>query len=661
VVARQKKPLLVPDPHTLRRMKGLLRIPGALPTAPNLVEDTGPLAAPSVPVTTVSTEFEGLSQLDNAVQTGAGVLPSDSNLGVGPTEIFQMVNQVGRITNKLGSPGSSSTFALDFFFGVDFFSQGSDPRIVYDALSGRWFAVYLQFSTIFNSSAVILAVSTTSSPTLFCKYQIGSNVLQDFPTLGLSSDKVAVGYDGYQWDFQTFVGTGYYVLDKAALVNCASSVAVAVAPPDASRNTIQPVQSLGSTNDLYMAMHVGSSATLTLLKVSGVPGLTPVTETATALAITRWLAPPDALQGAESGGTSSQLLDTNDARVLTAAWQNQSLWLAGNEACTPTGDSTARSCLRMIEVRTDTMTVPQDMTYGAADQYYYYPAVRPDSLGNVYVVFTASSAVTFAGVQTTGRLAGDAPNTLQASSLLRAGGGEQTHSSGRTGDYSGAAVDPGAPHTVWVMAEYIQAPDPFLTDGVADWGTYVAQLSFSSAPPPSFTLTLTKAVAGTGTGTVTSQPAGIDCGPGCSVAPFSYASGALVTLTATAASGSVFKGWGGACSGTASTCTVTMNADTQVSARFDLAPPTFTLTVTKAAAGTGTGTVTSQPAGINCGTACSTASAVFDGGTVVTLTAKAAPGSAFKQWSGACTTSPCTVTMNAAKTVTATFNKKGKK
>jgi len=53
---------------------------------------------------------------------------------------------------------------------------------------------------------------------------------------------------------------------------------------------------------------------------------------------------------------------------------------------------------------------------------------------------------------------------------------------------------------------------------------------------------LTVSIAGTGSGTVTSTPAGITCGTSCSA---SYASGSAVTLTATPATGSIFKGWSG--------------------------------------------------------------------------------------------------------------------
>ena len=41
-----------------------------------------------------------------------------------------------------------------------------------------------------------------------------------------------------------------------------------------------------------------------------------------------------------------------------------------------------------------------------------------------------------------------------------------------------------------------------------------------------------------------------------------------LTLTATPDPGSPWLGWGGACSGTARTCTVTMNSDKSVTANF---------------------------------------------------------------------------------------------
>ncbi|MGZ8222758.1 MAG: InlB B-repeat-containing protein [Methylobacter sp.] len=161
-------------------------------------------------------------------------------------------------------------------------------------------------------------------------------------------------------------------------------------------------------------------------------------------------------------------------------------------------------------------------------------------------------------------------------------------------------------------------------------------------------MTLTVAKTGTGTGAITSAPAGIDCGATCSA---SYAWSTPVTLTATPATGSTFNGWSGACTGTAATCTVTLDQAQNVSA--DFAPMQMTLSVAKTGAGTG-GTLTSLQTGIDCGIACS---AVYDWGTVVTLAATPATGSTFNGWSGACTgtATTCTVTLDQSQNVTADF------
>ena len=171
--------------------------------------------------------------------------------------------------------------------------------------------------------------------------------------------------------------------------------------------------------------------------------------------------------------------------------------------------------------------------------------------------------------------------------------------------------------------------------------------AFALAPVP-YTLSVVR--SGTGSGTVTSSPAGINCGATCSA---SYTSGTSVTLTASPVSGSVFSGWSGACSGTQTTCTVSMTASRSVTASFNPTPVPYTLSVTKS--GTGSGSVTSSPAGISCGNTCS---ASFNSGTSVKLTAKASTASVFAGWSGACagTSSSCTVTMSAARSVGALFN-----
>jgi hypothetical protein len=160
-----------------------------------------------------------------------------------------------------------------------------------------------------------------------------------------------------------------------------------------------------------------------------------------------------------------------------------------------------------------------------------------------------------------------------------------------------------------------------------------------------FNLVTTK--TGSGSGTVTSTDGGINCGSTCSKV---YNSGTVVQLNASASAGSIFAGWSG--TGCPSTGSVTMDANKTCTATFSLQTiTTYTLTVAKT--GAGSGTVTSTDGGINCGSTCSK---VYNSGTSVTLNATPATGSVFAGWSGTGCSSTGSITMNANKTCTATFN-----
>lgn len=77
--------------------------------------------------------------------------------------------------------------------------------------------------------------------------------------------------------------------------------------------------------------------------------------------------------------------------------------------------------------------------------------------------------------------------------------------------------------------------------------------------------------------------------------------------------------------------------------------PAYSLTVERS--GSGSGTVTGG--GLSCGTSCSGS---YRRATMATLHAEPGPGSVFTGWSGACSgQGPCTVTMDAGKTVRASF------
>ena len=159
-------------------------------------------------------------------------------------------------------------------------------------------------------------------------------------------------------------------------------------------------------------------------------------------------------------------------------------------------------------------------------------------------------------------------------------------------------------------------------------------------PAPAVTLTVSKR----GSGAVSDQLGYVQCPEACSA---TLLPGTRVALTAEADDGFVFRGWGGACSGSSSTCSVVVASGTAVSATFSRA--TARLTVRKV----GKGTV-STPAGIACGTRCV---APVQVGRAVKLAAHPARGWRFVRWSGACkgTRPTCTLKVTAAATVTAFF------
>ncbi|MCB2380559.1 PQQ-dependent sugar dehydrogenase, partial [Hymenobacter sp. BT635] len=129
--------------------------------------------------------------------------------------------------------------------------------------------------------------------------------------------------------------------------------------------------------------------------------------------------------------------------------------------------------------------------------------------------------------------------------------------------------------------------------------------TFTAAPTTTYTLT-TPVI---GSGTVSKNPNAA-----------SYASGTVVSLTATPAAGFTFAGWSGEATGTANPLAVTMSADKTITATFTAVPAaTFTLTTTSS----GSGTVSKSPD-----------QASYAEGAVVSVTATPAAGFTFAGWSG---------------------------
>jgi hypothetical protein len=92
---------------------------------------------------------------------------------------------------------------------------------------------------------------------------------------------------------------------------------------------------------------------------------------------------------------------------------------------------------------------------------------------------------------------------------------------------------------------------------------------FASFSSTVITATHTLTVTAAGDGAIVSSPSGISCPGTCSA---SFQESATVLLTATAASGSTFTGWSGACAGTGG-CSISLGGDAATTATFTADDP----------------------------------------------------------------------------------------
>jgi hypothetical protein len=116
-------------------------------------------------------------------------------------------------------------------------------------------------------------------------------------------------------------------------------------------------------------------------------------------------------------------------------------------------------------------------------------------------------------------------------------------------------------------------------DSAGTESTYSNEVNKTIPSAQQYSLAITK--SGTGSGTVASSSGGINCGAVCTA---NYNPGSVVTLTAAPAGNSTFSNWsGGGCTGPG-TCSLSINANTTVTANF--AAKTYTITATTGAGGT---------------------------------------------------------------------------
>jgi hypothetical protein len=420
--------------------------------------------------------FEGMNFFD-----GGSYVPSDAQIAAGPNSIIEMINAAVKIWIRSGCcfAGASIPISANEFFNVSANDKLSDPRILFDAISGRYFATIADFTT----SSTLIAVSQTFDPMGVWKvYTFVFSNCPDQPAIGISDDKFIVAANVYQLRCDGgFAGSQYVIINKNDMLRGVTFPNADYSAPDLSRSFLYPIQSLSSSPTLFMiTTQWGLEDALVLYSFNGpvISGTRTEVDT-TSIPIRRTFISPDAVQPA-----STFRIDTVDARVISAVWKNGVLWFGLNtghcEGLIVQGEciGTLRTGFRLMEVDTTSTTVKQDFdVWSTSRDLFGFPALTLDAYNNLGVIFGYSSPTSFPGLLFSGQTADAESNSLNiVPKILQFGrAADQSH---RYGDYFGAAVDPSDPTTLWFAGQYMTNTLDFT---IPVYSTFISRVQM---PPP---------------------------------------------------------------------------------------------------------------------------------------------------------------------------------
>ncbi|GMV35585.1 MAG: hypothetical protein AMXMBFR61_00930 [Fimbriimonadales bacterium] len=442
----------------------------------------------------------GLADIGWDSVSSGSVWPPDPILAVGPNHVLVATNAGFRIYNKSGSQTYSSSFGT-FFSGLAGFTFTSDPRVIYDHDSGRWFLLILGLNNSYYSW-YLLAVSDDSDPNgTWKKYAIDStlnggtstNNMSDYPGMGVSQDALYITANMFNRSTWSFQYVKLRVIPKQQLLDFASSITYSdlwsITNADGSTAfTIQPAQHWGTPQAPFLADVQGSNK-VNVFGVNnplGTPSLTKRSAT-----VTSFSAPPSAVQ---QGG--SVRLDTIDTRTYNSVWRNNSIYFAHT-----IGQSSVAAC-RWYQLNTSnwptSVSVTTSGTVITSGVYQWFPSVAVNQDNTLFMGFCRASSNEYASIYYAYRLASDPPGQMTVPTVIKAGTRYYTGEGGspvRWGDYTGTVVDPQDDRTFWHFNEY-----PHATSS-STWRTWVQQVTLT---PPGDPTTLTVAnVAGQIGATVT--------------------------------------------------------------------------------------------------------------------------------------------------------------
>ena len=471
-------------------------------TPPAAYKQTITLQALPAPI---GTNFEALG-LGTPGFTISGA-PPDTTLAVSPTQIVQWVNSQFAVYNKTGvpqlpSPGflnGNTIWASLPAASLCRTTNRGDPIVQYDRIAQRWILSQFAFNASFTSNSQCIAVSQTSNAmgayNLY-EYSFGAD-LPDYGKMGLWTDAYYLTYNMFNRG-ATFSGGRACAYDKvkmqaglSALQICFNSVNhFSYLPSDMDGPTAPPA----GTPNIHVSWNYYNLPTppYSLELTKFVPNfVTPALSTfndgfggATFSSVNIVLDAQTFGACNDSGGQcvpqagTAQTLDTlGDRQMYRLVYRNFGSYdsLLFTQSVDVSPGSTAN--LRWMEIRQPAANPPvvfQNSTFVPDTTARWMGSAAFDKLGNIGVGYSASSATINPAIRVSGRLKNDPKNFLRTEVTVQAGGGSQTTSLERWGDYSTMQIDPVDECTLWYTTQYIG------TNGTFNWRTRIASFKFNN-------------------------------------------------------------------------------------------------------------------------------------------------------------------------------------
>jgi len=472
----------------------------------------------------------GLNYTGSSYLLNSQALPPDPNGVIGPGRFMEFINGSVAVYNRTNGASVQRKSDLKFWADAGLNTSAiaiSDPRVIYDPATQRWFATQVDFDPnasdpTTEANDFLLAVSTTSSPTgpwkgFMFQADPDNGDFADFPTLGLDSNAVYISGDFYT--NSVAVGPGLVSIPKADLIAATPTITnltwYGVMDYSVRGDVLQPAVCFdGSAGGSLLAMgNIGSDSNphsnVVWFAVQNGGGTNATLSAPISLTVDPYVVPDNAILGVPQF-TAPQPDDTTTLQANDARLSAKVFAVGGVLYAVHTTELNGRMAIRWYRIRASDQTLLEQGTIADTNLDLFFPCIAANLYGVVVIGCNGSS---FSNCISCYAYAGQTVNgqtTFGSSTLLQSGVADYhdeneilgellgSPTTSRWGDYNTLSVDAADPTQFWTIQMYPSGIDTASGFDEGIWSTQITQLIVTT--PPAL------AIAPSGTNVLVSWP-----------------------------------------------------------------------------------------------------------------------------------------------------------